>query len=157
MIKDFDLQETMDESDEQDKRKKEQKASTSRPEQEIVSDEDVTVRVDEVQPAEGEKAKKSKLGSACAFVGKFFGKFLDHCSFWFNKWSRDYRYVAYVLKKEKRMLKDSPDYVQELQRESDVRRVRKTIYESEIGERFRTVRSDSEVERFLRLNFKKFK
>lgn len=43
--------------------------------------------------------------SALKFVGMFIGNFLDYLTRFFNEWSRSFRYVSYILDREKKKLK----------------------------------------------------
>lgn len=155
MTKDFDFKETVDEAEAEDKRQRGKIPSTSKSAPaDIATIDDVTVKVDDDNDdddddGEDEEQKKSpsKIASACRFVGMFLSKILDQCSFWFNKWSRDYRYVGYVLKQEKRLLKDS--LLNEIENDNNVRRVRETVFHSEIGRKIQIVKSDDEIERFV--------
>uniref|UniRef100_A0A915KAT0 Piezo non-specific cation channel R-Ras-binding domain-containing protein n=1 Tax=Romanomermis culicivorax TaxID=13658 RepID=A0A915KAT0_ROMCU len=70
----------------------------------------------------------------------------DHCAFWFNKWSRDYRYVAHVLKKEKRVLKENLSHAQQQGTINNVKKVRETIFSGEFGQRIHLVKSESEID-----------
>lgn len=45
------------------------------------------------------------MKSALKFVALFVGNFLDHLCRFFNGWSRSFRYVSYILDREKKNLK----------------------------------------------------
>jgi len=65
----------------------------------------------------------------------------------FNKWSRDYRYIAHVLGKEKRMLKENLIKSQPPGTIVNVKKVRDTIFSGEFGQQIHLIKSESEIDK----------
>lgn len=91
------------------------------------------------------KSKWKKLFAAINLVEMFLSSILDNCTVFFNHWSRDCRYVNYVLKNEKRLLMDA--LTKELEGETSVRKVQEKISTKEIGRRIRKIPTASDIER----------
>lgn len=99
----------------------------------------------DVDDASKAKSKWKKLFAAINLVQMFLSSILDNCTVFFNKMSRDCRYVNYVLKSEKRLLMDA--LTKDLEGDTSVRKVQESIYTKDIGRRIRKIPTASDIER----------
>lgn len=99
---------------------------------------------DDVADGSGEKKEQGKLASALTFAQMLLTSCLNYLTFTFNRWSRDYRYVAFVLKGEKQRLKER--LTNELENEDDFGRVRETIFNNAMTREVRQVHTEADVE-----------
>lgn len=105
---------------------------------------------EQVEEQKDGEEKEEKTGggnnvtSGLKFSGMLLGSILDCLARTFNRWSRDYRYVAFVLKGEKRRLKET--LMQELEYENDFRRVRETVFNQEVSRKIHYVHTSRDIE-----------
>lgn len=91
-----------------------------------------------------EEAAGNNVTYGLKFCGLLLGSVLNSLASTFNRWSRDYRYVAFVLKGEKRRLKET--LMQELEHENDFRRVRETLFNQEVSRKIHYIHSSRDIE-----------
>lgn len=109
-----------------------------------VSDVQLEPKSDDDKDSEDDKDDPGKLAKICGFIRMFMTSVLNSLTFAFNRWSRDYRYVAFILKGEKQRLKERLH--NELENEDDYRRVRETIFNNEIARDVQQVQTQADVE-----------
>lgn len=93
---------------------------------------------------EKDEKEPGKLAKTCRFLGMILSSVLNRLAFMFNRWSRDYRYVAFVLKGEKQRLKER--LMNELENEEDFQRVRETIFNNEVTREVQQVQTQADVD-----------